>query len=58
MEENKTSYSVSVKVNDTEYKYFNVPYEVYTYIKQLEMCILYPEHSKLKDFYSDCNRFK
>jgi hypothetical protein len=53
-----TKYNICVKIDNGNYKYFNVPYEIYTYIKQLETFILYPERSKLKEFYSDCNRFK
>lgn len=50
------SYNVSIKVSPTEYKHFEVPKEVYVYIKQLEAKINYPLESKLLEQYS--GRFK
>lgn len=38
------------------YKQFEVPEEVYVYIKQLEFCINWPQDSKLRELYPE--RFK
>lgn len=35
------------------YKHFVVPEEVYTYIKQLETYVNFPEQSGLKDLYPE-----
>jgi len=48
-----TTYYISVKVSDNEYKHISVPKEAYIYIKQLEGYIKYPELSKLKEVYRD-----
>lgn len=50
------SYFVSVKVKKDEYKTFEVPREVYLYIKQLETAVKHPRKSKIKDLYPE--RFK
>ncbi len=53
MREDKTLRNISIKIDDNNYKHFEVPHEVYTYIKQLEtyMCILNP-----KEFYNNKNK--
>ena len=48
----KTTWIISVLV-DGEYQHFEVPEEVYMYIKQLEAYINFPEVSKLKEVYKD-----
>ncbi len=48
-------YLVSVLNNKNEFERIEVPELVYLYIKQLEMCINFPEHSELKEVYK--NRF-
>jgi hypothetical protein len=42
---------ISIQVSPGEYRQYEVSPEVYTYIRQLEMCIKYPEKSKLKELY-------
>jgi len=51
-------YFVSVKtmLKPYEYRHYEVPEDVYVYIKQLEAYIKHPKQSKLKQFYKD--RFK
>jgi hypothetical protein len=44
---------IAVKVDPKTWKHFAVPEEVYTYIRQLEMFIMYPEKSKLKELYEE-----
>ncbi len=44
---------VCVKDKNGTYQHFDIPWEVYLYIKQLEACIRFPEESKLPEFYSD-----
>lgn len=46
-----SSYTLAIKTSPTEWGRFDVPPEVYAYVKQLEACINYPEHSKLKELY-------
>jgi len=48
----KKSFNVSVKTQEG-YRHFEVPEEVYIYIKQLESCIKFPDVSKLKEKYGD-----
>ena len=46
-------FTVSILNNKKEYERIEVPELVYLYIKQLEVCINFPEHSKLKETYKD-----
>ncbi len=47
------SYFISVKNKNDEYNHYSVSKEIYTYIKQLEMCIKFPKKSKLKKVYKE-----
>lgn len=47
------AYFVSVKISNEEYEHFEVPCEVYMYIKQLEAYINHPDASRLKEAYPD-----
>lgn len=51
-----TMHNVTVLKRDGKYYPFQVPEEVYIYIRQLEAYIKHPDLSKLKELYSD--RFK
>ena len=51
-----TIWFVSIKGNKDEFRHFEVPEEVYTYIKQLEACIRNPDSSRLRELYPE--RFK
>ncbi len=51
-----SKYLISVKDREGKFKHFSVPEEIAIYIKQLEMCIKYPNQSKLKEIYKE--RFK
>ena len=44
---------VCVKDKKGEYIFYNVPYDVYIYIKQLESKVKYPNLSKLTELYPD-----
>jgi hypothetical protein len=44
---------ISVKNKTAEYEHFEVPKEVYIYIRQLESYIKYPELSDLKRLYPE-----
>lgn len=49
-------YYVSIKDKGGKFNHFDVPKEVYVYIKQLESFIKDSKNSKLKDLYAE--RFK
>jgi hypothetical protein len=51
-----TTHHISCLNKEGEYQHFEVPEEVFVYVRQLECYIKYPEQSKLKKTYSD--RFK
>lgn len=46
-----SNYSLSIKVDNETFKYFSVPYEVYVYVRQLEIYINNPEQSELLNLY-------
>ena len=48
---NETHYTLAIKTSPTEWGRFDVPKEVYVYVKQLEACINSPQHSNLKELY-------
>lgn len=50
------TYYISCLNRDGLYKEYEVPEEVYLYVRQLECYVKYPEESKLKTVY--CERFK
>lgn len=52
----RSQYNIVCLNRDKGYVCFEVPKEVYVYVKQLEMYIKYPTRSKLKDVYHE--RFK
>lgn len=41
---------VVIKERNGKFKHHKVPKEVYVYIKQLELAIRFPEHSKSKSY--------
>jgi hypothetical protein len=47
------NYYVSVKDENGEYKHIPVPEEVYVYVRQLEICIKYPNKSHLLELYPE-----
>ena len=46
-------YYIKTKNKSGQYVSNAVPKAVYEYVKQLEMCIKYPEDSELKEVYSE-----
>ena len=55
-DDSSTMYLVSVKERFGTFRHFEVPKEVYVYVKQLEAYINYPDESKLLEAYPE--RFK
>lgn len=48
-----SSYYLSVKTKDGDYKHFKVPYEIYLYVNQLEFAVKHPTVSCLSDLYPE-----
>jgi hypothetical protein len=53
-----SKYYISCKNKNLEYERFEVPKEIYIYIRQLENYILNPELSKLKETYREKYEYK
>ena len=45
------NYNISIKERNGKFKHHKVPKEVYIYIKQLELAVRFPKHSKIKKLY-------
>ena len=45
------SHNISCKCKDGKFKHFKVPFEIWIYIRQLEVYVIDPKLSKLKEHY-------